>query len=568
MSLLKEIRDNLDHLVVEDPEKVKEIIEKVEAAGIDKRLWLPNPGPQTMAYKSQADVLYYGGAAGGGKSQLMLGLASCEHRVSRLFRRQFTDIDGEGGLAPGLQDILGTWKGYNSQRHVWRIPNDMTEGVQRNVEFGAFTNQTEAERYQGRAADFFAFDEAVQFQEDLVEFIIGWNRTTIPGQRCRTLLASNPPVTPEGLWIFDWFAPWLDPEYPDPLNLGPAKPGELRYFTKINGIRTEVDKDWVGHVEDAQGNLVEIHPKSYTFIPASLSDNIDLLESGYASQLASLPAHLQDALLKGQFDTTLEDRDLQIIPTEWVLKAQSRWQMRKQDLESLPMDALGVDVADGGKDRMAIVGLHGATFTEVFTKPGVEVDTTEKKAAFVLKHLKDDAQINIDAGGGYGGGLADMLLNNELNVKKCKGAFGSEAMDRTKTRKFHNKRVEYIWRFREALDPENGDNVALPPGRHILMELTAFEEDDHPEMRDVIKVKKNEKIVEKIGRSPDLAWAFFFAWAEPDLTAKEKRQSYKKKRRGGKGRTMPKVVQDRTPKGHRKPKGQRQDGYQPLGRRS
>ena len=185
-------------------------------------LWIPNPGPRTDAYRSKADLLYYGGAAGGGKSQLLLGLAANEHRVSRLFRRQFKDIDGEGGLAPSLGEIVGSMRGYNSQKHVWKIPKALTGGVDRAVEFGAFETAKDAEAYQGRAADFYGFDEAVQFQEDIVEFIMGWNRTTIPGQRCRVVLASNPPLTPEGLWIFDWFAPWLDPEYADPLNKGPA----------------------------------------------------------------------------------------------------------------------------------------------------------------------------------------------------------------------------------------------------------------------------------------------------------------------------------------------------------
>src|SRR5262245_14859360 len=37
--------------------------------------WIPNPGPQTLAYNSLADCTLYGGEPGGGKSQLGLGLA-------------------------------------------------------------------------------------------------------------------------------------------------------------------------------------------------------------------------------------------------------------------------------------------------------------------------------------------------------------------------------------------------------------------------------------------------------------------------------------------------------------
>ena len=53
--------------------------------------WLPNVGPQSEAYFSEADILLYGGEAGGSKTDLGLGLAFNEHRHSLLCRRQYTD---------------------------------------------------------------------------------------------------------------------------------------------------------------------------------------------------------------------------------------------------------------------------------------------------------------------------------------------------------------------------------------------------------------------------------------------------------------------------------------------
>jgi hypothetical protein len=38
-------------------------------------LWVPNVGRQSEAYDSLADELFYGGSAGGGKTELALGLA-------------------------------------------------------------------------------------------------------------------------------------------------------------------------------------------------------------------------------------------------------------------------------------------------------------------------------------------------------------------------------------------------------------------------------------------------------------------------------------------------------------
>lgn len=43
--------------------------ERAELDGIlqaDRVIWRPLPGPQTAAYESKADIVGYGGAAGGG----------------------------------------------------------------------------------------------------------------------------------------------------------------------------------------------------------------------------------------------------------------------------------------------------------------------------------------------------------------------------------------------------------------------------------------------------------------------------------------------------------------------
>ena len=37
--------------------------------------WVPNPGPQTQAFLCEADELFYGGEAGGGKTDLGIGLS-------------------------------------------------------------------------------------------------------------------------------------------------------------------------------------------------------------------------------------------------------------------------------------------------------------------------------------------------------------------------------------------------------------------------------------------------------------------------------------------------------------
>ncbi len=97
--------------------------------------------------------------------------------------------------------------------------------------------------------------------------MIGWNRlgSGVPiTQRCRVLLASNPPIDSTGVWLGEFFGPWLDPKYPNP-----AKFGELRWFVfDASGKSLEVkDKNKV----TIEG--IEYSPHSRTYIPAKLEDN-------------------------------------------------------------------------------------------------------------------------------------------------------------------------------------------------------------------------------------------------------------------------------------------------------
>jgi hypothetical protein len=57
-------------------------------------IWTPQPGPQTQAYLSQADLLLYGGAAGGGKTDLIVGLGLTQHKRVGIFRQQTGELTG------------------------------------------------------------------------------------------------------------------------------------------------------------------------------------------------------------------------------------------------------------------------------------------------------------------------------------------------------------------------------------------------------------------------------------------------------------------------------------------
>jgi len=179
---------------------------EVKAAALEAtkgRYFVPNIGPQTDAYFSQADELFYGGGAGGGKSALLCGLAIEEHKKAIIFRREYPQIKG---LVDEVRRQIRTRAGYNAQNKLWRLPNG------NQLEFGSVQHEYDKEKYQGRAHDLKGFDEITHFTESQYRFLIAWNRTTAPGQRCRVVATGNPPISVEGAWVIKYWGPVAGPD--------------------------------------------------------------------------------------------------------------------------------------------------------------------------------------------------------------------------------------------------------------------------------------------------------------------------------------------------------------------
>src|SRR3989304_5642824 len=144
--------------------------------------WQPNPGPQTKAYYCEADELLFGGEAGGGKSDLLIGLAKNEHKRSRLLRRINMDASE---LGDRLVEIMGHDDGYTRQPPTWRGEGN------RLIEFRGCEMEKDKQRYKGKARDFIGYDELADFLESQYVFINTWNRSVDPKQRCRVVGATN-----------------------------------------------------------------------------------------------------------------------------------------------------------------------------------------------------------------------------------------------------------------------------------------------------------------------------------------------------------------------------------------
>jgi hypothetical protein len=259
--------------------------------------WVPNPGPQTEAYFSEADVLLYGGEPGGGKSQLVLGLAFECHRRSLVMRREYGDLDR---LVEDALKIHGSRAGFNGSP-----PPKLKVSEDQIIDFAAAHRVGEEQGQMGKGHDLLAVDEATHFAESQIRFLMGWVRTEYPEQRCRTVLATNPPLTAEGLWVIKMFAPWLDPRYPNP-----AKEGELRWV-----VSDEDGNDlWVDGPEDVREiRGKRVRPTSRSYIHSSVRDNPWYASTDYERQLDAMPEPYR-SLLMGGFKTSFKDQPNQVIP--------------------------------------------------------------------------------------------------------------------------------------------------------------------------------------------------------------------------------------------------------------
>lgn len=487
------------------PETLKEL--QAEKAKEGKR-WLPNPGMQTEALLSEADELFFGGEPGGGKSQLLLGVAITEHTNSIIFRREFPQIRG---LIKDAAAIIGTRNGYNHQDKLWRIP-----GTDKEMEFGSVPHEDDKEKYQGRAHDLKGFDEITHFSRTQYRYLTLWLRSTKPGQRCRIIATGNPPTQPEGFWVVEHWAPWLDPRYHDP-----AEPGELRWAVPAND---DDDRElFFASLEEAMEHVATLAnpprdpdtgeimpPRSRTFIPSKLAENWDLAKSGYGAVLGYADKSLR-GLATGKFETALPDDPWQVIPTAWIIAAQERW--TPQCPRDVPMTAIGVDVAQGGDDDTVLAPRHDWWFAELVCVPGVKTPMPSDTAALVVKNRRDGAAVIVDCGGGYGGGVVDWLQKNQIVAVPHKGGSGSGRRTKNRMHAFVNKRAEVMWRFREALDPEQpgGSPIALPNDAALRADLASARYEIGPRG---IQVEDKAEIIKRIGRSPDRGDAVVMSWSE------------------------------------------------------
>jgi hypothetical protein len=481
---LDEVEARLKRMTPEQRAKVDEIIKPLQAV----TAWFPQPGPQTRALESKADELLYGGAVGGGKTDLIIGLASTRHERSVIFRAQSSDLDGLWDRLLTVITSKHQLSQSNSNKKQVRFLNRLVEG-------GHLDLPGSERSWMGRPHDLIAFDEAAQLDEMKVNFVLQWLRSTTPGQRKRVVFATNPPIpeikdgvmtdTGVGDWLLRWFAPWTDDTFPNP-----AADGELRWCYMVQegdrlvtiwvegpGAYDPVKHEPVPNAtqDDIDMGRVAV-AKSRTFIRSLLKDNVYLRGTGYAEKLSTTPEPLKSMLLLGDFTIKGADHPMQVIPTQWVLEAQQRWHERQHEIKHMrpPQLVLAADIAQGGMDTSVLASLLATDyFEELLTKPGSDTPDGRSMVAFLLAHRRDRSLVVLDGGGGWAGATAEQLedlhdISPELFIPSHAGVDWTPDM----LFRYANMRTHIWWDFRLALDPKSGFEICLPPSARLRAQLT------------------------------------------------------------------------------------------------
>jgi terminase large subunit-like protein len=219
---------------------------------------------------------FFGGAAGGGKSEslLMAGLEHVEtpNYAALILRRTFQDLAKPGALLDRAHSWLGhTAARWNEQRKQWRFPSGAV------LAFGYLENDTDVHQYQSAEYQFIGFDELTQFTERQYTYLFS---------RLRRLENSDVPL-------------------------------RMRSASNPGGIGAEwvqarfVPDDWT---PEQAADLRVVEKAGRAFVPARLSDNPHLDRASYAQSLANLDEVTRAQLLHGDWQIRRRGN----IYTEWT----------------------------------------------------------------------------------------------------------------------------------------------------------------------------------------------------------------------------------------------------------
>jgi hypothetical protein len=284
-------------------------------------------------------------------------------------------------------------------------------------------------------------------------------------------------------------------------------------------LREQGEQGWLSATFTPKGVA---HWTYQVFGKFPLRPNTELFHARTCDNPFNPPAFYET--LKEQYESGFAEQELegrfvdafdiwQVIPTAWVEAAFERWRTMPDPRKggtTLRLDALGVDPARGGEDRTAIAPRWGNWFAPLIKIPGRLSPTGAEVAAAVYKEYIPSAAIVVDILGTAGGGTYEALRSYPIEdpIIQVNNSEGTNVRSRDDMYRLVNVRAASYWKLREDLNPDNGENLALPPDLELLAELCASR---YKLTASGIQVELKEEIKKRLGRSVDLADAVVLA---------------------------------------------------------
>lgn len=239
---------------------------------------------QEQFLASPADIVIYGGAAGGGKTWSLLVeplryLTNPEFGAV-VFRRTIPEITHEGGMWDEARKLYPLFGGQsNVNEHQYRFPAGMV------VTFSHLQRVEDVYNWRSAQIPLIEFDQLETFTAYQFFYMLSRNRSM-----CGVKPYVRATCNPEPGWLADFLAWWIGVDG----YAIPERSGNTRYFVRVNDVIY-----WAGTPEELTAQYPDSKPLSVTFILSTIFDNPILLETdpGYLANLEALPQVDRERLL-------------------------------------------------------------------------------------------------------------------------------------------------------------------------------------------------------------------------------------------------------------------------------
>lgn len=251
------------------------------------------PGKQEEFLRCSADIVIYGGAAGGGKTfGLLLKAAEYYNKPDNtavIFRRLTPTIKKPGGIWEASRKIyipMGGKPNETELSYKWH------KGL--SLKFSHMQYEHTKFDWAGTELAFIGWEELTEFERSQFVFMFSRARSTT-GLRPQIAATTNPQA---GSWVLEFIGWYIDPDTGYAIA---ERSGKIRWFVMLE------DKPYFA---DTRKELLEKYPDSYPlslcFISSSVYDNKVLMDinPAYEGMLKGMPKVERERLLYGNWKIT------------------------------------------------------------------------------------------------------------------------------------------------------------------------------------------------------------------------------------------------------------------------